>query len=97
MPVELGWFKHSTCNREFPGSNPGTGSLMVTVTKRFKVREFDDDYVWVELLEGEKQGFLFALRREELEDVEVRDVVDLTLENRNERKTAWKCLETEHI
>ena len=69
----------------------------VKVTKRFKIGEFDGEYVWVKLLEGEKRGLQFALRREELGDIEIGDVVDLTLENRNERKTAWKCLETEHV
>ena len=70
---------------------------MVTVTKRFRVVEFHGDDVWVKLLEGEKRGLQFALRREELENIEIGDAVDLTLENRNERKTAWKCLETEHV
>jgi hypothetical protein len=66
-------------------------------TKKFTVAEFDDEYVWLELREGEKRGLQFAVPldnscQEELNALENGDNITATLESTNDRNTAWECI-----
>lgn len=70
------------------------------VTKKFTVAEFDDEYVWLELREGEKRGFQFAAPldngcQEELNALETGDNITATLKSMNDRNTAWECVRVE--
>jgi len=69
-------------------------------TKKFTVAEFDDEYVWLELREGEKRGFQFAVPldngcQEELNDLDPGDNITATLVSMNDRNTAWECIQVE--
>lgn len=69
-------------------------------TKKFTVAEFDDEYVWLELREGEKRGLQFAVPcddgcQEELNDLEPGDNITATLVSMNDRNTAWRCVHVE--
>jgi hypothetical protein len=69
-------------------------------TKKFTVAEFDDQYVWLELREGEKRGLQFAVPldngcEEELNALETGDNIKATLESMNDRNTAWECIRVE--
>lgn len=69
-------------------------------TKEFTVAEFDDEYVWLELREGEKRGLQFAVPRdngchEELNDLEQGDNITATLVSMNDRNTAWQCVDVD--
>jgi hypothetical protein len=68
------------------------------VTKRFTVVEFDDGYVWLELLDGEKRGLQFAFPLDkgcgkELNELEQGENIKATVESLNDKKTAWKCIQ----
>ncbi|WP_096396478.1 MULTISPECIES: hypothetical protein [Halorubrum] len=67
-------------------------------TKKFTVAEFDDEYVWLKLREGEKRGLQFAIPldngcQDELESLNEGEKITATLESMNERNTAWQCVE----
>jgi hypothetical protein len=64
------------------------------------VAEFDDEYVWLELREGEKRGLQFAVPldngcQEELTALETGENITATLESTNDRNTAWECIQVE--
>lgn len=72
--------------------------MSAIATKRFTVAEFDNQYVWLELREGEKRGLQFAVPRdngcqEKLNALNVGDYIEATLESKNDRNTAWECVE----
>lgn len=69
-------------------------------TKKFTVAEFDDQYVWLELREGDKRGLQFAVSldngcEEELNELDPGDNIKATLESMNDRNTAWECIRIE--
>jgi hypothetical protein len=69
-------------------------------TKKFTVAEFDDQYVWLELREGDKRGLQFAVPldngcEEELNALDPGDNIKATLESMNDRNTAWECIRVE--
>jgi len=69
-------------------------------TKKFAVVEFDDEYVWLKLREGEKRGLQFAVPldngcQKELNALETGENITATLKSMNDRNTAWKCVQVE--
>ena len=70
-------------------------------TKKFSVAEFDDEYIWLELREGEKRGLQFAVPldngcKDKLNALDVGDKITATLVSMNDRNTAWRCVNVEY-
>lgn len=73
---------------------------MTEIERRFRVDEFVDDLVWIELLEGEKSGLQFAVPishskysdqlAEDIRALDPSDRVTAKLVSENERNTAWR-------
>ena len=70
------------------------------VAKKFTVAEFDNEYVWLELREGEKRGLQFAIPldngcQDELESLNEGDKIRAMLVSMNDRNTAWECVKVD--
>lgn len=73
---------------------------MSEIERRFRVDEFVDDLVWVELLEGQKSGLQFAVpisHNEYSNELEMKignlvpgERITATLVSENEYNTAWR-------
>lgn len=64
----------------------------VQSTSTFEVAEFHGDYVWVEKRVGQKKGLQFAFPIEQLDEYDVGDVLEMTVESANERGTRWNVV-----
>ena len=88
------------------GPRESSTSMSETVTRRFRVDEFVDNLVWVELEEGDKRGLQFALPVEsdkynstlqnKIDELEEDEIITATLISENDRNTAWRFASIEH-
>jgi hypothetical protein len=73
------------------------------VEREFEIDSFVDDLVWIELLEGRKQGFQFAVPVsheaysedlvDTISDLNRGDRISARLRSENDRNTAWRFVD----
>jgi hypothetical protein len=78
-------------------------SMDKIVEREFEVDDFVDDLVWIELLDGPKKGFQFAVPvchdayaselRERVSKLKRGDRIVARLRSENERDTAWRFVD----